>query len=292
MSMRRQILPACVVLVGIGCGGNVTSPTAEDTGVTSEAAIDSGIALPDSDSAPDSETDAGVASVALEALCPTLADAKCGAEAQACCASIPVKYTSDGCRGYWTRACQRDVDAVNAGKAAYDGTKVAACAAAWRAAYAKCAITYYESQQLLGTCGLMFTGGVTPKGAPCGSRAECSAPVGLAGECSSSGKCSVAGIQTTTGATCDGPWCAASLYCEFASFTCKTASPLGATCSDAEPHACGYGAYCNSGTCIAGKPIGASCSDTFECASWNCDSNKCVADTRVLANSIACGSTK
>ena len=285
--------------VDSGGGGGDTAVTDSGTapGDSGSPPVDTGKPPKDTGTPPDTtppppDVPTGVT---LDDVCTKLADAICTGATQTCCLSKGIDYNEAGCRSGVATFCGVLVAEAKASKRTFDPSKFDGCAAAWKSLSGSCSVNTIDYLKVYAPCDALLPGLVSPGGS-CSADTDCSVSPGADAICRSTttGTCENITI-VGKGAPCnyDGSvrgFCDNGLYCPYTGgpATCKTAKPLGGSCSGADDVSCGFGNQCQLGHCAPGLPKGSSCSGPLECASWNCAGGRCTDPDVTIASSATC----
>ncbi len=250
-----------------------------DTGVD---AFDTGVDAP-------GDADGGLSN----AICSGFLGNACNAGTQACCSKAGLSYSTLGCDDTIKSWCGNQVNAVNGGTATYDGSQLAACEARWQQFSNLCSVSTITYLKYYVPCSQLFNGKTVP-GGTCTLDSDCYAPPNTVSGCdTAAGVCrsyEIVGFGQScsyTGANlryCDG-----GLYCDTATYRCRTAKTVGTACAGATDLSCGIGYICKTGRCAAGAPVGAACTNDLQCASWSCQGNACTDANVNISTWGVCG---
>lgn len=226
----------------------------------------------------------------LENVCDHVAATQCG-HARACCESSDVGYDQAGCEAGMRRDCEAGVAKVKEGKMTFNPAAVDGCLTALGGIYQKCELTYEELFGMEGVgaaCQYVFAGTVE-QGGDCEDDEECKpfSDTSKFAVCEA-GKCVAMSFSAGEGDACDSTtFCGPGLYCAPeegdgsgpGAGKCQKQKKAGDSCSSSIfMSECEEGTRCDesSNTCVAAKPIGADCEWSLECASLNCEEDKCA----------------
>jgi len=272
-------------------GGPGPDASGTDTSTNPDAiATDSNLPPGDSTGVDTTPPPAGVT---LDNVCAKMADVICTSPLETCCSSKSITYTSSGCKAALMAECALDVAAAKAGTEKFDPTKFDGCAAAYAALIGKCSFTGLEFIKQASACSALFNG-TTPYGGACTRDSQCNAPAGAYANCNETGHCdSIAVVGKDAACTYAGPavrFCDAGLYCSSGTGTgtCRVAKPAGASCAGTWDSSCGFGNSCVTYRCAPGLGFGAACYDNLQCASWDCQANKCTDPMETIASPGLC----